>query len=599
MNLEKLKDLPNKYTYYILVILLSFLPLFFIFETSDLHHTHDGLVHLARLGAFYKSLTDGQIPVRWAADLNYGYGMPLFNFIYHFPYLVASIFLFLGFGLVNSFKISLSLSFIFSAIFMFSFAKIFFEDNKKAFLVTIFYQFATFRLIEILERGSFGEVYTYSFFPLVLYGLTGIYKKLSFQKGKKTKNNFSLLKIININNLYKNVKTQYVLLTKIKFYFIITIFSTTLLILSHNALSLVFFIISFSYLLFFTKRETFIFGATALFLGLMLSSYYWIPALFEHKYTYGDIFMKDMYLNHFPPLQNFFIPNINNSLEFQTGGISPQFGIFHVIAIALSLLVLVNVQLKHRLNLVNYKGVYRKTIMFCLFLTFTSLFLMQPISVFFWKNLSFLRQFQFPWRFLGVAVFSTSLLSASFLDFNFFRKKAIFVFIVFLVIISSFYYWNPPEGYDKINEKYYWNYPLNTTYFGETDLIWSAGSAYDYPKKRVEVIGGIAEVKNYFKKSNLQKFNVESKTDSQIVVHTQYFPGWRVFVGDEQIPVEFQDQNWRGQITFRLPEGKHLVKVVFGESGIRAVADIISLTTLSVLTLLFLIKIGKLILKRQ
>src|SRR5213076_3108008 len=96
-------------------------------------HTHDGYPHLARIPAYMKALKDGEFPVRWAGDLNYGYGMPLFNFYYQLPYFIASGLLFFGLGLVNSFKISISLSFLLSGIFMFAFAKEFFQDNKKAF----------------------------------------------------------------------------------------------------------------------------------------------------------------------------------------------------------------------------------------------------------------------------------------------------------------------------------------------------------------------------------------------------------------------------------------------------------------------------------
>ena len=139
----------NSFYYYLLIIGFSLLPLVNIFINTDLVHTHDGLVHLPRMGAYFKALTDGQMPVRWAGDLNFGYGMPLFNFIYQLPYFISSVFLFLGFGLVNSFKITLSLSFLLSGVFMFAFAKKFFGDENRAFLVTIFYQFAPFHLIEL------------------------------------------------------------------------------------------------------------------------------------------------------------------------------------------------------------------------------------------------------------------------------------------------------------------------------------------------------------------------------------------------------------------------------------------------------------------
>ncbi|MDP3988161.1 MAG: hypothetical protein Q8P80_03395 [Candidatus Levybacteria bacterium] len=520
--------------YYLLIIFISLLPLYSIFTTSKLLHTHDGLVHLPRIAAYFKALMDLQIPVRWAGDLNYGYGMPLFNFMYQIPYLFSSVFIFLGFSLVNSFKIVLSLSYILSGIFMFAFASRFFKDARKGFLVTVFYQFAPFRLIEVLTRGSFGEVYTYAFFPLVLFGLVSLSRKINY------------------------------------FNFLLTAFAVGFLILSHNSLSLVFFTICAGFIFVVAKeRKNYIFNFASLLTGLLLASFYWIPAIFEHKYTYGDLFMKNMYLSHFPPLLNFFIPNFTNDLRFQTGGISVQFGIFHVIGIILSIIFFMK---KRDLS-------SKKIIIFSLFVTSVAIFFMQSVSKIFWENISMLRQFQFPWRFLAVMVFTTSIFSVSFLNLSIFRKNIYYAILIIVVILSTVHYWNPPLGFDKIDEKYYWNFPLTTTYYGETDVIWSEGPAKLYPKNRVDVIGGRAQISNFTKKSNLQTFKVSAQTNAQLVDHTQYFPGWKVYSNGKQVPIEFQDQNWRGQITFYLPKGENLVRVEFGENPIRIVADVLSLIT--------------------
>ncbi|GEM_PF-371324 len=555
-----------------LVIILSLLPLFYILVDSRLPHTHDGFVHLARMAAYYKALSDGQFPVRWAGDLNYGYGMPLFNFMYQVPYLISSFFILLGFGLVTSFKLVLAVSYIFSGIFMFLFGKAFFRDEKKALLVTIFYQFAPFRLVELFVRGSFGEVYTYTFFPLVLYGLTKLFQKLN----------------------YKN--------------FLITALATALLILSHNALSLSFFGIAVLFALFFAKsKQHFLVGMCALIIGMLLSTFYWLPAIIEHKYTYGDLFMKEMYKEHFPPVQDFFIPNVNNDVKFQTGGISIQFGLFHEIAILLGIALLIRHPGKRGVDegarLLDKRGSSisrtssinrfwtsqndEKLIIFCLLIFGLILFFMQPISTFVWQHISLLRQFQFPWRLLGLIAFTTSLIAVTYYSFSFFKNKWALWILLGLVIISTFYYWKPPLGFDKVDENYYWNFPLNTTYFGETDIIWSAGPAKSYPKHPVELIAGDAKITQYQKKSYQHTFLVGAKNQSQFVDHTQYFPGWKVLVDNVSIPIQFQDPNWRGQITFHVPSGKHNVLVKFTESPIRLIADMVSVVTIVLLVVLF------------
>lgn len=528
---------------YFLVVVLSLIPLVSFFATSLLPHTHDGPVHLARMAAYFKALQDGQIPVRWAGDLNYGYGLPLFNFIYPLPYTIASFFIFLGLGLVLSFKITLVFSFILSGIFMLGFSLEFFRNIKKAFLVTIFYQFFPFRIIEILVRGSFGEVYAYTFLPLVLWGITNL----------------------NKNPNYWN--------------FLLTSIATALLIVSHNAVSFVFFTICLVFsVVFAAKAKNYVLNVFSLLVGLLLSSFYWIPAIIEHKFTYGDLFMKDLFRSHFPPIQNFFIPNFLNSESLQTGGISIQTGLFHTIAIILAIVALIVGKKIDKPT--------KKIFIFSFILLATALFLMQPISLFLWENISFLRQFQFSWRFLGVIAVVTSLLSLSFLSFKAFQKKRIFGLLIFLTIISTAYYWKPPLGFDSIEEQYYWNYPLNTTYFGETDVIWSAGGKSSYPKQRVEVIGGRAVIEDFKKKSNLHTFFVDAQSKAQLVDHTQYFPGWRAEVDKREVEVEFQDPNNRGEITFWVPKGEHFVKVVFGESPIRFFADLLSITSMLGLLLL-------------
>ena len=531
------KDNPMKYLrYYLLILFVSILPFIGIFSTADLPHTSDGGVHLPRMAAYYKALTDGHIPVRWAGDLNYGYGLPLFNFMYHTPYLLSSFFLFLGFGLVPTFKIVLALSYVLSGVFMFAFSHAFFRDEKKALLVTIFYQFAPFRLVDILVRGALGGIYAYTFFPLVLCAITGFFRKQSVYR------------------------------------FSVTALSAFLLIISHNSLSLMFFALCILFTFFFPPSSKIrILTVLSLLLGLMMASFYWMPALLEHKYTYGDLFMKDLYKSHFPPLVNFFIPNLTNAVQLRTAEISVQLGIFHTAALLTGIIILL---IKKPVD-----KTLKKLILFSLLILAGTFFFMQPISLPLWERVSFLRQFQFPWRLLAIACFATAMLSVTMLNIKFFKKPVPYLLLLALTIITTVYYWQPTQGYDKVREEDFWNYPLNTTYFGETDVIWSAGPAHEYPKERVQAIEGNAQIINFIKKTHVHTFAVDASTGTKLVDHTQYFPGWRVYVDGQKVPVEFQNQLWRGLITFPVPAGLHSVKVVFEESKVRSVADALSIVS--------------------
>jgi hypothetical protein len=514
--------------YLLLVILLSCLPFISIFSTADLPHTSDGEVQIPRMAAFYKAVSDGHVPVRWAGDLNYGYGMPLFTFIYHTPFYISTVLIFLGFSLVLTFKFVLLISFILSGIFMFLFTKEFFQDEKKALFVSLLYQFAPYHLIDILTRGAIGTIYVYAFFPLILLGLR--------------KHNIAL-----------------------------TAIATALMILSHNSMALIFFGVTCLFSLLFTKKK--IQSFFALGLGLGLSSFYWMPAVFEHKYTYGDLFMKDLYKVNFPKIENFFIPNFLNNPSLRVSEVAVHWGLVHTIAPVAAVILWKRM-----------KKDAKKMILLNFALLGICVFFMNPVSAPLWERISLLRQFQFPWRLLSVVVFATSLLGAVLCDARWMKKRYIYTLSIIVILASTVFYWQPTQGYDRnIDEEKYWNYPLNTTYFGETDVIWSAGPAYSYPKSRIEVIEGDATISNFYKKTQIQTFTVESETPAKLVSHTQYFPGWRVYINGRKVPIEFQDQNWRGLITFEISKGTHNVRIQFEETPLRLLANVITVSSFMVL----------------
>lgn len=540
----------NSFTRLLFIIVISLAPFVTIFTTSLAPHTHDSPVHFARIAAYYKALSEGQILPRWAGELNYGYGMPLFNFIYHVPYLVSSLAVSLGSGLVLSFKLSMAFCFVLSGVFMYLFALKFLKDERRAVIAALLYQFTPFHLIDLVVRGDVAEGYALAFLPLVLLAIV-----TSFE-GKHRE----------LNMLYIGI-------------------TSLLLITSHNAISLVFFgIITLFVLIFAPNNAKRIEAVTGLALGLLLSAFYWIPAIIERKYTYGDLFMKDMYKSHFAPLLHFFIPNLTNTEKLQTGGIAVSLGLIPVTGLIASCIMIAKKKIRPLLE--------QKVLWFTLSLTILALCIMQPVSRIFWESIPILRMFQFPWRLLNVTTFSLSLLGSVVLV----SKKTprwIVLAIGSVAVLSAVVYFKPPLGQDSIDETYYWNYPLNTTYFGETDIIWSAGPADSYPKNRFEVIGGDGTISHGVKTGTKHTFTVDAISDVQVVDRTQYFPGWRVYNGTEKIPIEFQDQNWRGLITFRLPPGRHDVRVVWEKSRIRQVADCVTLIGLGISALFIVVSLRK------
>jgi len=49
----------------------------------------------------------------------------------------------------------------------------------------------------------------------------------------------------------------------------------------------------------------------------------------------------------------------------------------------------------------------------------------------------------------------------------------------------------------------------------------------------------------------------------RMIDYTFYFPGWKVFVDNKEVPIEFQDPKYRGVITYGVPSGKHTILLKF------------------------------------
>ncbi|OGG08398.1 hypothetical protein A2154_02755 [Candidatus Gottesmanbacteria bacterium RBG_16_43_7] len=536
-----------------IILLASLVPFIHILLSADLPHTSDGEVQLPRMAAYYKALSDGHFPVRWAGDINFGFGLPLFNFIYPLPYLISSLAIALGLSLVQSFKLEMILSFLLSGVFMYLFAGEFFKDTKKAILVTFFYQFAPYHLEEILMRGTLGSMYVYAFFPLLLYCLL-----------KFTKNPTS----------YSGIMIS---------------LSIMLLSLSHNSMSLVFLLLALLFIVIFIKTRALIMKALAYScLGLGLAAWYIIPAILENKYTYAAHYMKDLFKSHFRPLlqllsQPLAWPGIHDTQTLRLSEIDVHIGFLPVLALIGAVIWLY--AKKSRTD-----RAIRSLLMYSVVSSAITVFMMQRPSTFIWEKIPFLVQFQFPWRLLAVMVFTTATCSIVFLDlFKKSKQKIVFIILSGVVFITSIYFWYPPYGYDKItDETKIWKYPLSTTYYGETDVIWTEGQAKSYPGKNVEIIGGQATVSSYIHKTHIRTYKVNSATDVQILDNTVYFPGWKVMADSRQIPIEFQDPNHRGLITYRLPPGLHYIMVKFSDSKIRLVADGIAAVSLLLMVVILL-----------
>ncbi|MBI2031266.1 MAG: glycosyltransferase family 39 protein [Candidatus Levybacteria bacterium] len=540
----------KKHFLYLVLIFIGIIPAISLFH-SGLPITHDGQDHVARIANFYQNLSEGNIIPRWAGNLNWGYGHPILEFLYPFPSYTASFFHFLGFSLVDSVKIVFGLGTILSIIFMYLWLSSFL-NKFSALFGAVLYTHAPYRFVEVYVRGDIGEHLAFAFIPLVLFFIYSIYKKK------------------NMNNIFLGG------------------FSLAFLILSHNAISLMLmpFIIFYGFFLLnlSKNRKSYIINLTSLMLiGFGLSAFFWIPGLLEGKYTLRNIVTAGGYIGRFVNFRDLLYGPWSYGIS---GQFTVQLGILHWASFILSIILLTKFYIKKdRKNLVFSLGLIVYTLI--------AIFLMLPISSFIWQKFILLQNFQFPWRFLAIPVFTTSVLGAVVFE-QVFRKSRIWftVFAIILLLFLSKDYMRPIDYLYK-PENFYTGIYNSTTDTGESSPIWSVRFMEKRALEQIQLIDGKASIELVQRSTTKRIYKINAQKTSRILENTLYFPGWTVLLDSKPAIVEFQDQRFRGLITFYVPEGKHDIEIVYRETKLRLFSNIASTFVLFGILTFYLFKFIK------
>lgn len=146
-----------------------------VFGTVYEHPGYDYYFHLKRFEALMTALREGTFPhyIDYTAALNYGYLSKVF---YSDVVLIPFAILGIPIGSYNAFEVMLFTMTILCGIFMYSAVKTVYKSSFVAFLAGILYTFSVYRFYDIYNRGAMGEVFAFTFIPLVFLGLYHIIK---------------------------------------------------------------------------------------------------------------------------------------------------------------------------------------------------------------------------------------------------------------------------------------------------------------------------------------------------------------------------------------------------------------------------------------
>jgi len=532
------------------VLLFSFcisIPVILPFFHNGYFPTHDGEWAIIRLTDMFRTLRDFQIPARYSGNLNFGYGYPLFNFTYPFPYYLGVILHFFGFGFVNTIKILFAGSVVLSAFFMFLASKLLWKNTWAGIVSSVLYVYLPYRMVDLYVRGSIGESLSFALFPLLFYLAVRLIKKPSFL-------------LISC-----------------------TAIVLSMLITTHNIMAVLFLpaytVLALIYAIFENKKAIKPFFISII-LGFSLSAFFWIPAIFEKSYILlSQIPIADRNL-YFVSFNQLIFPSWGYGIPTSPDAFSYQLGLVSIIILAVSFLSVLAFIIKGK-SKNYYVGIAYPLIAFIILYSFL---LFSP-SRFLWENIPLLSEINYPWIILGILGFLISLL-AGFLSGQALGKYL----VVFLGIIAIFTIapYAKPQQYINNPDSYYLTNDATTTSSNELMPLWVKKIPSQRAIRKVEIISGNGEIENVASDSKQVNFSINALTKTNIKINTIYFPGWKIYV--DEIDTEIFYDNEQGVMEISIPSGRHIVNAKLKETPLRLASDLISLMSAS--AIIFLIARG-------
>ena len=534
-----------------------------------LPHQTDAELHIYRAAELGHILRGGVFYPRWAPDLYYGYGYPIFNYYAPLTYYLANLFdLAPGVDIVGGVKAVFVLGFAIASLGTYLLSRELFDDLAGGVLAAASFTFSPYVvLIDPHARGVLAEHFAICLLPLVFYA----YRRLMSGAGGR----WALLG---------------------------SVLSLAALVFSHNLLG----IVAGGLLLIYWVWETSAGSGRgrALLLAAAILAFFWLPFLAERdaiklKVTGPGHF--DFH-SHFLGLGELFSPSPMLDLGATAPHYSFNLGLAQWVLALLALVVIL------RSGKIGLSGRLRRVLLYFVFTGTLLVFLMTPLSTVVWERVSGLAYLQFPWRLMGPANLMLAICagSATKLLPGWFAERwrnlvlATGLAGVLLLALPALYppTWSPDFGGTSPLDIIEWerrSLALGTTSTGDflprkaaRAPIKPARSlldsyAGDGPVDRVNraVLPEGAQLEIIEHGPLHDRFAISTPNGFVLRLYTFYFPGWRAYLDGAEVEIKVAGPE--GFITLWVPKGEHQVLVRFGDTPPRRAGWVISIVGWAVL----------------
>lgn len=537
---------------------------------------HDTVSQLRFIRGFKEAFLSGQFPVRFVNGPYPGFSAPIFNFYqpgFYYLFLVPNL---MGFSNLMSLKLTIFSLWTVSGVFMFLFTRKF-VGNLGGIVAAFFYILAPYHIVQLFVRSAFGEFATLAFIPAVFWGVSTLWEK-----------------------------------TAARYFFLTSIFFALFLI-SHTVTIIIFVpvLVCFIFFLFIEKRniQALISSTWSLLLGLGIASFFLIPAFLEMKYTNLSSIkegVSDFHL-HFVCFNQLFSNQWGYGGSFLGCSDTMPFtvGVVHWLAIFLLIILMIFILIRKKKSVALSPGERLSMLFLPIFLY--SVFMATGYSAFIWEKLPFISFLQYPWRFLTLAVFASSILAGGFI-YLLKNNRAKYLLAVILMFLALLFYAGKLKSV-YISEEFFnfngENFMLGREYVLRDYLTLrdDLGPIWEQkrmpleliPKNEASVSSGKAQIITERLDPGYKRYQIQAEEDSKVRFFTHYFPGWKVSASGQEITPFYE--NGYGYMDVNFPKGNYDVALTFKNTPVRATSQTIS--TISLITLCLSTIFLKLFSKRQ
>ncbi|MBK9051863.1 MAG: hypothetical protein IPL78_13415 [Chloroflexi bacterium] len=568
---------------YLVVIVIALVALWPFLSRAELPQETDAELHIFRLAELSRLLRGGEWYPRWAPNFYYGYGYPIFNYYAPLSYYVGVLVEWMpGLDAVDGVKAVFELGMLAAALGMYGFVR----DNwgrEAGWVAAACYLYAPYVVYtDPHARGVLAESFSFGLFPLALWAVDRLHKQAERGNPGAAAWLFSVLLVAAIMLTHN--------LMAMVFIPILTLWLTVMTVAAWRA----------------SKANKALGPAPfklrlvpffALFLGITLAAFFWLPLLLEREAVNLTTLIGQNdnfdFRTHFLSLKQLLGPS--PWLDWRESGAVFAFNL----GIPQWLLGGAGM-----LSVVARRGRGRLQEWFFVGGALGLIFLMSPHSTFLWQSIPVLPYLQFPWRLLGPAAAFLAILAGIGVHYGlsglrFTRMHTYRPAIVALLIIAPILLALPltqpvpwPEDFGDTDPARVLSIERSGSWLGTTstaDFVPATVELLPKPQptmvealltgqpvdrvNRATMPAGTTVIGEEVRPLHF-RYTVTSAEVFRLRLFLFAFPGWQVRLDGSPLSIELGRPE--GFITMEIPAGTHLVEVEFGSTPPRTWAWVLS-----------------------